>query len=518
MTEQEEFEFRARLEAEQGAQAEPEGKSLAGFGHNVVRNAGEIASGLGNLAVGAVTHPIDTSVAVAESVPGTLKQMAHDYALKELGTGDWGGALKRLGDTAYEKPVSTALDVLPMTGALGKAGKAGVSAAERVAGGMGKAGDWFAKEAAEQNLKALGASTKNVEELIGPALSAEDARNLGNFAAERGIVKPYASAEDMLKATEPLEKSAGKSIENMRTTADLRDVLGERTPSIKDIVTKANQEIGPKYETGVGAGGAGEYHNAIDELYKLNPIEREMPAETAGEYFKMDRKLKGDIQKGQAMAGDYNAFRTAQEGDISIPDVRSASDPLGGIPTDLMAYPRAPETHTLSDLNQMATDLNASAEKAKGLMQPSDATTDVANLVSREANSAIESLLTPEEVAQYRAGRLDYTKLQQIQKMLKHQTAGELSGRTALPVSKFGVFSRMANKIAPHSMWGALDKKLADVLQKAPQYFGKNTAALQEAAQKGGNALGVTMYMLQQRDPEFRETMRKLSEEDSDAK
>ncbi len=414
-------------------EGQPEGKTLAGFGHNVVRNAGEIASGMGNLALGALTHPIDTSMAVAESIPGTVKQMGHDYAVEEILKGDFPGAAKRLGDTAYEKPVSVAMDVLPFTGAYGKAGKAAAGAAEGMAQKMGGVGEWFGKEARIQRLKTLAPSTKQVEELMGNAYTPEAALELGDFAKDKGIIRAYRSPEEMLKMTEPLENNAGAVINESRAT-------GTQPPNVADLTKSIGDELTPKYTQGLEAGGASELERALEELSGTKP-------------------------------GYQNLANTS-------------------------------------------TKMNSFAKRQGAMMQPAEATTDVANRVSGAADSSLVQELGSDAGESYVGALDDYSKTQQIQQLLKHQTAGELSGRSSLPVSKFGMFSRAANAIAPHSMFASVSQKISDILRTAPQRLGPHAQALQSAAQKGGNALGVTTFVLQQRDPDFRETMRKIAEED----
>lgn len=58
--------------------------------------------------------------------------------------------------------------------------------------------------------------------------------------------------------------------------------------------------------------------------------------------------------------------------------------------------------------------------------------------------------------------------------------------------------------------------KSAEHGQKIAQKLGKYGIVLNNAAQKGGNSLGVTSYILQNQDPEYREVLRKIQEEDLD--
>lgn len=55
--------------------------------------------------------------------------------------------------------------------------------------------------------------------------------------------------------------------------------------------------------------------------------------------------------------------------------------------------------------------------------------------------------------------------------------------------------------------------KLADLVEKSPQALGKYGPILQKASQRGGNALGVTDFMLQQNDPEYRKMKKEMEGE-----
>lgn len=59
-------------------------------------------------------------------------------------------------------------------------------------------------------------------------------------------------------------------------------------------------------------------------------------------------------------------------------------------------------------------------------------------------------------------------------------------------------------------------KDLKQAITEAPQAFGKYTPALQKAIQRGGNALGVTDFILQQNDPEYRKVRSSIFDEDQE--
>lgn len=60
--------------------------------------------------------------------------------------------------------------------------------------------------------------------------------------------------------------------------------------------------------------------------------------------------------------------------------------------------------------------------------------------------------------------------------------------------------------------------KLADIVAKAPQTLGRYSGVLQNAAQRGGQSLAITNYVLQQSDPEYRKHINNIFDipQDSD--
>jgi hypothetical protein len=104
----------------------PTPKSLGGFGRNVVEDVKGNVKGLGDLAEGLTQHPVDT----VKRIPGALINEGKRIGLGELLTGHPINAAGKLVDAAYNKPLSTFLDVAPAIGAAGKALGIGGAAAE----------------------------------------------------------------------------------------------------------------------------------------------------------------------------------------------------------------------------------------------------------------------------------------------------------------------------------------------------------------------------------------------------
>jgi hypothetical protein len=126
--------------------------------------------------------------------------------------------------------------------------------------------------------------------------------------------------------------------------------------------------------------------------------------------------------------------------------------------------------------------------------------------VSKSFESAKDTygLLAPIEKAAYRRG------IQQGQHPyggLGDMVAAGVGGAPGV-IAKRAIFPRISSSLAVSSDW------LAKKIQTNPQALGKYGPVLQNAATRGGNALGVTHYLLQSTDPEYQKLMQESQEQD----
>ncbi len=70
---------------------------------------------------------------------------------------------------------------------------------------------------------------------------------------------------------------------------------------------------------------------------------------------------------------------------------------------------------------------------------------------------------------------------------------------------------RFAGGVVPKLANTALNK-LPDILKSAPEAFGKYAKPLMSAMQRGGTSLGATHYVLQNSDPEYRQMLKDMQE------
>ncbi len=100
---------------------ETEEKSLGGFGKNLWEDVKGTASGIGHLAGSMIENPVDTTVNTAKALPGALVDEGKRIGIGKLFTEGPVAAGNQFREAAYNKPLTTGLDVLPFASAAGKA-------------------------------------------------------------------------------------------------------------------------------------------------------------------------------------------------------------------------------------------------------------------------------------------------------------------------------------------------------------------------------------------------------------
>ena len=125
-------------------------------------------------------------------------------------------------------------------------------------------------------------------------------------------------------------------------------------------------------------------------------------------------------------------------------------------------------------------------------------------------------LLAPiEAAAQRRASQLNQSPFGQFGDSVGG-AAGLLSGGGPVGAVVGAVGRRLAApRLASTAAVGA--DKLSQIVRMAPQSLGKWAPALQQAAQRGGQSLAVANFVLQQNDPEYRQHLNWLSQDDENS-
>lgn len=236
-------------------------------------------------------------------------------------------------------------------------------------------------------------------------------------------------------------------------------------------------------------------------LGKLNPINQ-----AAGETIGATRELAGT--RGAApSAEELSARIKTQLGQKYGAGLHAGES---GELTNALDELTKQNPQNFSDLSKVSTDMNAFAKERGALMQPSGATTDVANMVAHESDAGVNALLSPEEAATYGAAKDEFGTTKNIGHMLDRTQYRELANGVTLPVSHLGVMQRGLNAVFPHTRVATISDRIAGALKTNPAAFGKNSQILGEALKRGKSALGSVIYMLQSQDQEFKQQMTEL--------
>jgi hypothetical protein len=258
--------------------------------------------------------------------------------------------------------------------------------------------------------KALGGTLSNAKEL-GP----EESLRLGRLAREGRYITPLNSAESQSKAITQGLQSSGKRIGELRALGDLYG----NSPESSKLVQLIHQDIAPKYSVGIHSGEAGDLKKGIEEVLKLEPIDKL----TQGEELPSQLGRAG-VKKGQEFAkNQYEMFRRIQEDPSYIPEY------------DL----RRPTT--FNEVANVATDINKYAKGQSKLLQPSGALTDVANSVSKANDEALLKALPASKGTEYSQNLGKFSDLSKLDRINDLKMAHEVGA------SRNSIVNNIANRI-----------------------------------------------------------------------
>lgn len=298
-------------------------------------------------------------------------------------------------------------------------------------------------------------------------LGIPESRALAHTLVDRGIIKPFRGPIGLEEKITGLSNKAGEDIGNARSMADERTAAAEETaPSAQSLTDLAKQKLAPGYESGHMSGRAGTFNKALESL--ANPV----------------------IQENGEMTG--------------------------------------PTAGTFSGNAAKATELNAAGTPDKALSQAENSPySDVANMVSKENNTAMAKTMTPEELAQHKQDLSNFSLYQPVKQFMEAGERKEMTGRGAGSLTKtafdksmdmFGNRASAVGGIRAGEALQAVSKGIrpsglgvggASVvarLQSNPQSFGRFAPALQQAQQQGGSqGVAAMHYVLSTTNPEYNE-------------
>ncbi len=429
---------------------ELESPSVGGFAKNLGHDVVDTAKGVASLGIGLATHPIDTSVGVLSGLPRAVVGEGKRLGIGEALTGHPINAVEKFGGALYDKPLTTALDVLPAAGAVGKALGIGGEAARvaEMAAEAGKAAD-------------LG----------------ETAAKVGGLGAEAGrAVSAAPEAVDMGPEVANILKTAPTSAaetatESVPLGSTFQDTVANLGKHISEDVKAPLSQVGDYLSQKYGQASANpNWANTIADYTKQHA--QNMTLKELGAAPGQIRKIGVDRARALADYADQNglvgktgtigreqiipqrlneaggavgAFRkmAADRGAVVNPD-----DFINQIRTQLDQKYLQPGLHSgekglyskalaelkrsggrADDVADKVSELFKESKNLDRLKQPSGPIADVARVARDINHDMISKALTPDEMKLYEHGLEDYGALTQINEFVKRRGSTEAGGR-----------------------------------------------------------------------------------------
>lgn len=470
-------------------------KSLGGFGENLVEDVKGTAKGLGNLAEGMMEHPIDTSVGVAKNiVPGVIEE-GKRLGVGELLTGHPVNAINKLGNAAYNKPLTTAMSVIPAAGAVGKVAGAGMKAL-RGAGLAEEAALAAAKGAVKEAPAALGA-----DDMIqfgkgggGKSATMEAAEDFANNppkppptgAAPTPPVDPLAEVKNFVtkKYGQAAEKpgfteKAGKYLKN--EVADLRGKdIGLRDPMIRSLDPKNPLKALDKAEGLMDyAAENGYFKPGLTDISRKEAIKAKI-ADT-GKNIGAVRELGG--QRGMPPIAEVRqAIKNELVGEYGNKAMREIKTVLADFDRKVKDNP------TFQGLSDVATYLNGEKKTFNKIGQNAGPTTDAANIISRMNNEALRKVLSPEENNFYTQNLRDFGAHKKLEQMVASSSRRAMTGRGAPGGALSALWQQMWDR-GGYRMAGNIADRMGSSMVKNPGKFKTLPDFFEEFAHHSGDVL-----------------------------
>lgn len=439
----------------------PEEKSVLGAGKNLFKDVTGTIKGLGTLATGLATHPIDTTVSVAKGLPAALIDEGKRLGIGELITGNPGKAIDKFGNALYDKPLTTVLDVLPAVGAAAK----GVGAAKTaLLGGKAAQVVELASEAGNLIDDAARASTGVADDLLRSRAGAPAPIQLPDEAAQILKEKPPVPPATPVEQPIPMGNTFRDTVANLESQipqqvkeplrqaqafAEQKFGRAAAKPGFREIAGDAmiRRAQGMRFrELGGTPGQARILTQKLGEdgLRELMDVAKETGI-TRSPVGKIRREATEALKEssGRAIGGIREI--AAKRGAVHNPQefVKAIKAKLdaeylgkGGASSEKGAYLKALEDikAAAKDPNTLAkkiTEMNKRVVKNK-MTQPTSAVTDVANEASRLNNQVIKQYLSPKEVEFYDKALRDFGASRIFEKLQSFEIGREMGGRAGV--------------------------------------------------------------------------------------
>lgn len=430
--------------------------SFGGFVHNAGDDLGHMIKGGIEFGKQNILHPIDAKLNFAKNLPGALIGEGKRVGVGELLTGHPMEAAKKFGHAFYEKPVTTALDVLPfaegagkLIGGFGKAGKAA-----EMAGAAGEAGGAAETVAPAAEGVGLGDDLSRVAEGAPKPVEIPSEANdiLGQAGKSYPRVEPEpiptgrTFQETVQNLTNKIPTEVKQPLDELKSYLEEKYGKAAKTPGVAENFGKALEQKGRGMrlkEIGSSPGQARQLRDRFgeDAVNRLADLADEKGITKGFFNFQTGKaieNLMGDSGKKVGAIRDMASNRGAVHNtEHLIQQIRQELDPIylkGSGSAQKGAYMKA-----LEDIKNAPSDASSLADliseknrflKKNRLTQPIGAGTDVLNRASRINNELINKFLKPEEKQIYEEALRDFSASKIFDKMYGFTYGRDMAGRS----------------------------------------------------------------------------------------
>lgn len=446
---------------------------------------------------------------LAGAVASPLNKLTGGLSL--AGGGALLGGVNALGASESEDFPGMAQDTAIGAGVGGALGKAVDVASPYIQKGIEKVGGG-AKDLAEKfAARALGAERGTIKKL-----GADKVMQAGRQALDEGVISPLASTEDMLARNSALKSKGG---EMMGKAYQAIDDAGASTFNPLDAAANVEQELGGFYRSPINRGETNQLENTLESILMRGDADKVIPG-TGNIPLRAAQDLKQELGKVANWKNNLNitdkeqmardAYRIISDHiDDAVAKGSDAIEQAGlseALNTGKSLYSNASASEQLLD-NKLARE---QGNKLLGITDwgllggglgaavPTGGASIPATMAMTAAKKGLERY-----GSQNAALGLD--KISKA--LMKSPKMAELATNNP------GVFNAFAQR-----MGTALEGRMGNAAENKSKPYDQNALiqktqgtkyaqALQDAAQRGPQAFGATHFILQSRDPEYRQAI-----------
>lgn len=312
-----------------------------------------------------------------------------------------------------------------------------------------------------QAARALGAERGTIKKL-----GADQVDEIGRYALDNKLLTPFSNIDDVIARNEAVKNKAGQAMGDVFSQID---EAGASTFNPNVAAKRMENELGDFWRDPINRGEANQFDNILESI--KNRGSNDISLQDA-------QLLKEKIGKTANWKNNLVVTDKEKMAREAYDLVNKYIDESADVASDLMG------TQGLKDTLKGARKTYSGAKGAESLLE---------NKQAREQGNKMfgltDSILGGAGLA----------------------SAPITNGSSIIPAASIVGGKKLLEKYGSQNAALGFDK-LGDMVKNNPNMFGKFSGVLNNAANRGKNALGATHFMLYQQNPEYREQLKALEE------